>query len=80
MKEWIAQSDPTKEASTVKKLSGRSLLLSPNKMTHYLKELTTASGVLKNILPLQIFDASNISPLKSSYSQKLQYRERKLRL
>ena len=34
LKEWMAQADPTKEASTVKKMSVRSLLLSSNKMTH----------------------------------------------
>ena len=35
MKEWMAQADPQKEVSTVKKMNGQSLLLSPNKMTHY---------------------------------------------
>ena len=49
MKEWMAQADPTKEASTVKTMNGRSLLLSSNKMTHYFKEWTNPSGVLKKI-------------------------------
>ena len=34
MKEWIAQADPPKEARTVKKINGHSLLLSSNKMIH----------------------------------------------
>ena len=33
MKEWMAQVDPPKEANTVKKMNGRSLLLSSNKTT-----------------------------------------------
>ena len=49
MTEWMSQADPPKEASTVKKMNGRSLLLSSNKMTHYFKEWTTPSGVLKKI-------------------------------
>ena len=49
MKEWMAQADPTKEASTVKKMNGRTLILSSNKMTHYFKEWTTPSGVFKKI-------------------------------
>ena len=62
MTEWMSQADPPKEASTVKKMNGRSLLLSSNKMTHYFKEWTTPSGVLKkHILHLQKFDASNRS-------------------
>ena len=47
MKEWMAQADPTKEASTVKKMNGRTLILSSNKMTHCFKEWTTPSGVFK---------------------------------
>ena len=38
MKEWMTQAYPPKEASTVKKINGRSLLYSSNKMTHYFKE------------------------------------------
>ena len=45
----VAQADPSKEASTVKKMNGRLLLLSSNKMTHYSREWATASGVLKKI-------------------------------
>ena len=45
----MAQADPPKEACTVKQMNGRSLLLSSSKMTHYFKEWTIASGVLKNI-------------------------------
>ena len=37
MKEWMAQADPPKEVSAVKKMNGRSLLFSSNKMTHTLK-------------------------------------------
>ena len=43
----MAQADPTAEASTVKKMNERSLLFSSNKMTHYFKKCTTASGLLK---------------------------------
>ena len=49
MEEWMAQADPSKEASTVKKMNGRLLLLSSNKMTHYSREWATTSGVLKKI-------------------------------
>ena len=50
MKEWMAQADPSKEANTVKKLNGRSLLLSSNKTTPYFKEWTTASSALKKYI------------------------------
>ena len=60
MRKWMAQGDPPKEISTVKKMNGRSLLLSSNKMTQYFKEWTTPGGVLKKyILFLQKFEASN---------------------
>ena len=49
MKEYKAQANPSKEASTVKKMNGRSLLPSSSKMTHYFKEWTTPSGVLKKL-------------------------------
>ena len=47
--EWMARADPPKEAKTFKKMSSLSLLLSLDKITHYFKEWTTASGVLKKI-------------------------------
>ena len=47
MKEWMAQADPPKEASTFERVNDRSQLLSSNGMRHYFKELKTASGVLK---------------------------------
>ena len=50
MKEWMAQADPPEEADTVKKLNGRSLLLSSNKTTLYFKEWTTAYRALKNFI------------------------------
>ena len=50
MTEWMAQTDPPKEANTVKKLNGRSLLLSSNKMTLYFKEWTKASSPLKKYI------------------------------
>ena len=62
MKEWMAQADPPKESSTLKKVNIRSLLLSSNKITHYFNEWTTAIGVLKkNVVSLQKADASNRS-------------------
>ena len=35
IKEWMAQAAPFREASAVKKMNNRSLLLSLNKITHY---------------------------------------------
>ena len=43
----MAQGDPRKEVSTVKKMNGPSLRLSLNKMTPHFKEWTTPGGVLK---------------------------------
>ena len=64
MKKWMAQGDPPKEVSAVKKMNDRSLLLFSNKMAHYFKEWTTPGGALKKyILILQKFDASNRSSL-----------------
>ena len=37
MKQWMAQADPPKKASMVQKMNDRLLLLSSNKMSHYLK-------------------------------------------
>ena len=48
MIEWMAQAAPLREASTVKKMNDRSLLLSLNKITHYFKKWTTGSEL--NIL------------------------------
>ena len=61
MKKLTVQADPPKEANALKKLSGRSLLHSSNKTTLYFKEWTTVSSALKNVLSLQILDASNRS-------------------
>ena len=71
MKEWMVQSNPPKEASTVRKINGRSLLLSSNKMTHYFKEWATASSVLKKIYCLYKNLMLQIDSLNSSCSQKL---------
>ena len=43
MKEWMAHADLPKEVNTVKKMNGRSLLISSNKKTRYFKQWTTAS-------------------------------------
>ena len=60
MKERMAETDPAEEANTFKKMNGRLLRLSSNKMTHYFKEWTKIIDVLKkNILSLQKFDALN---------------------
>ena len=61
MREWMAQVDPPRETSTVKKINGRSLLVSPNKMKHYLKEWTTGNGVLKKSFVFKKKNASNRS-------------------
>ena len=34
VKEWMAQADPPREANTVEKMNGRSLLIFSNKTTH----------------------------------------------
>ena len=52
MKKWMAQADPPKEASTFERMNDRLQLLSSNRMKHYFKELTTASGLLKQIFCL----------------------------
>ena len=59
--EWMAQADPPREANTVKKMNGRSLLIFSNKTTHYFKELTVARCFEKNVLSLQKFNTSNRS-------------------
>ena len=57
----MAQIDPPKEASMFEWTDGRLHHLSSNKMTHYFKEWTTASGVSKkDILSLQKFEASGL--------------------
>ena len=66
MKEWMARADPPKEACTVKKMNGWSLLLSTNKMTHYFKKQTTASGALKNKYCTYNDLMLQIDPLNSS--------------
>ena len=47
MIEWMVQAAPLREASTVKKINDRSLLLSINEITHNFKKWSTGSGVLK---------------------------------
>ena len=56
MIEWMAQAAPLREASTVKKMNDRSLLLSLNKLTHYFKKWTTGSELNEftlNVLKLE---------------------------
>ena len=69
MIEWMAQAARRREASTNKKMDDRSLLLSLNKITHYFKKWTTASGVLNKIYCLYKNLMLQIDPLKSSCSQ-----------
>ena len=76
----MSQAAPLTEASTVKKMNDRSLLLSLSKITHYFKKWTTGSGVLKKIYCLYKNVMLQIDPFKSSCSQKQQYPERTLRL
>ena len=45
MIEWMVQTAPLRKATTVKKMNERSLLLSINEITHYLKKWTTGSGI-----------------------------------
>ena len=44
----MAQADPPKEANTFERMNGRPQLLFSNKITHYLIEWMTPSGVRKN--------------------------------
>ena len=76
----MAQAAPLREASTVKKMNDRSLLLSLNKITHYFKKWTTASSALKKICYLYKNLMLQIGPLNNSCSQKQQYPEKTLRL
>ena len=80
MKEWMAQAYPPKEANTVKKMNGQLLLFFPNKMTHYFKVWTIASGALKKINCLYKNLILQLDPLNSSNSKELQGPERKLGL
>ena len=80
MIEWMAQAAPLREASTVKKMNDRSLLLSLDKITHYFKKWTTTSGVLKKIYCLYQNWILQVDLVSSSCSQKQQYSERTLRL
>ena len=70
MKELMAQAVPLRKATTVKKMNDRSLLLSINEITHYFKNWTTGSGVLKKIYFLYKNVMLQIDPLKSSCSQR----------
>ena len=72
----MAQAPCLREASAVKKMNDRSLLLSLNEITHYFKKWTTGSGVLKKIYCLYKNMMLQIDPLKS----RQQYPERTLRL
>ena len=80
MIEWMDQTDPLREASTVRNMNDRLLLLSLNKITHYFKKWTTASDVLKKIYCVYKNLILQIDPLNSSCSKKQQYPERTLRL
>ena len=76
MTEWMAQADPTKEASTVKKMNERSLLFSSNKTTHYFKKMDDCKWCFENIYSLYKNLMLQIDPLNISCSQKLRYPER----
>ena len=80
MIEWMAQTDPLREAITVKKMNYQLLLLSLNKIAHYYKKWTTANGALKAIYCLYKNMMLQIYSLNSSCSQKQQYPKRTLRL
>ena len=68
MKKWMVKVILQKKSVWSKKMNGRSLLLSSNKMTHYFKEWTTPGGVLKkHILFLQKFDGTNTSSLTVAF-------------
>ena len=66
----MAQAAPLREASTVKTMNDRSLLLSLNEITHYFKKRTTGSGVSKKIYCLYKNMMLQIDPLKIRCSLK----------
>ena len=71
MKEWMAQVDPPKEASTFERMNGRPQPLFLNKRTHYFTEWRLHVVFRKkNIILIMML---RIDPLNSSCSQKLQY-------
>ena len=76
----MTEAAPLREASTVKKMNDRSLLLSLNKVTHFIKTKTTGSDVLKKIYSFYENLMLQIDPLKSNCYQKHQYPKRTLRL
>ena len=76
----MAQAGALREASTVKKINDRLLLLSLNKTTHYFKKWTTTSGVLKKNCCLYKNLMLQIDLLSSSFSQKQQYPEKIIKL
>ena len=80
MKEWLAKADLPIETNAVKKMNDRSLLISSNKTTHYFREWTNASFVLKKLYCLYKNLMFQIDPLSSNCSQRLQYPKRKVRL
>ena len=73
-------SSPLREASTVKIMNDRSLLLSLNEITHYFKKWKTTSCVLKKVYCFYKNLMLQIDPLNSSCFQKQQYPEKTLRL
>ena len=77
MKGWMAKADPPIETNAVEKMNDRSLL---NKTTHYFREWTTASFILKKLYCLYKNLMFQIDPLSSNCSQRLLYPKRKLRL
>ena len=65
----MSQADPPREASTVKKLNGRSLPIFSNKTTHHFKEWAAARFVLKKTYCLYKNLMLQIDPLSSSCTQ-----------
>ena len=80
MKEWMAQAAPLRKPLQLKTMNDRSLLLSINEITHFIKKWTIGSCVLKKVYFLYKNVMLQIDPFKSSCSQKQKYPERTLRL
>ena len=68
MKEWMAQADPPKEASTFERMNDRLQLLFPNKMTHYFIEWTTPGSLLKKYIIITKNLMLPIDPFNSNCS------------
>ena len=72
MKKWMAQAFSPKKASASERINGRLQLPSSSKLTHFFKEWTTATGVLKKIYCFHKNMMLQLDPLNRNCCHKLQ--------